>query len=94
MLPHLISILQTKSLCLSLRYLQLFAYTHAKFERVEALLKGQDTRIGIAKKSYGAVFKKLSLYLRLPVIVPLFHGITVVTEGGDQVSLDSQTLKT
>ena len=30
-----------KVLCLSQRYLPFFAYTHAKFERVEALLKGQ-----------------------------------------------------
>ena len=30
-----------KLLCLSQGYLPLFAYTHAKFERVEALLKGQ-----------------------------------------------------
>ena len=34
-------ILGTKRLCLSQRYLPLFAYTHAKFERVEILLKGQ-----------------------------------------------------
>ena len=27
--------------CLSQRYLPLFAYTHAKFERVEVFLKGQ-----------------------------------------------------
>ena len=32
---------QTKLLCLSQRYLPLFAYTHAKFERVEVFLKGQ-----------------------------------------------------
>ena len=30
-----------KTLCLSQRYLPLFAYTHAKFERVEIFLKGQ-----------------------------------------------------
>ena len=39
----------------------------------------------------GAVFNELSLYLRLPVIVLLHHGITAVTKGGDQVGLDSQT---
>ena len=39
----------------------------------------------------GAVCKELSLYLRLPVIVHLIQGITAVTEGGDQVGLDSQT---
>ena len=41
MLPHLKTILGTKLLCLSQRYLPLFAYTHAKFERVEVFLKGQ-----------------------------------------------------
>ena len=41
MLPHLKTILGTKLLCLSRRYLPLFAYTHAKFERVEVFLKGQ-----------------------------------------------------
>ena len=30
-----------KTLCLSQRYLPLFAYTPAKFERVEVFLKGQ-----------------------------------------------------
>ena len=38
MLPHLKTILGTKLLCLSQRYLPLFAYTHAKFERVEVFL--------------------------------------------------------
>ena len=32
---------RTKLLCLSQRYLPLFTYTHAKFERVEVFLKGQ-----------------------------------------------------
>ena len=41
MLPHLKTILGTKLLFLSQRYLPLFAYTHAKFERVEVFLKGQ-----------------------------------------------------
>ena len=45
MLPHLKTILGTKLLCLSQRYLPLFAYTHAKFdakfERVEVFVKGQ-----------------------------------------------------
>ena len=41
MLSHLKTILGTKLLCLSQRYLPLFAYTHAKFERVEVFLKGQ-----------------------------------------------------
>ena len=41
MLPHLKTILGTKLLCLSQRYLPLFAYTHAKFERLEVFLKGQ-----------------------------------------------------
>ena len=62
MLPHLKTILGTKLLCLSQGYLPLFAYTHAKFERVEVFLKGQacclktashydlnDTGIGGAK---------------------------------------------
>ena len=40
-LPHLKTILGTKLLCLSQRYLPLFAYTHAKFERVEVFVKGQ-----------------------------------------------------
>ena len=40
-LPHLKTILGTKLLFLSQSYLPLFAYTHAKFERVEVLLKGQ-----------------------------------------------------
>ena len=38
----------TKRFCLSQWYLSLFAYTHAKFERVEALLKGQAHRIQTA----------------------------------------------
>ena len=41
MLLHLKTILGTKVLCLSQRYLPLFAYTHAKFERVEVFVKGQ-----------------------------------------------------
>ena len=41
MLPHLKTILGTKLLCLSQRYLAHFAYTHAKFERVEVFVKGQ-----------------------------------------------------
>ena len=40
-LPHLKTILGTKLLFLSQSYLPLFAYTHAKFERVEVFLKGQ-----------------------------------------------------
>ena len=40
-LPHLKTILGTKLLCLSQKYLPLLAYTHAKFERVEVFLKGQ-----------------------------------------------------
>ena len=40
-LPHLKTILWTNLLCLSQRYLPLFDYTHAMFERVEILLKGQ-----------------------------------------------------
>ena len=34
---------------------------------------------------------ELLYYLRLPVVVQLLNGITSLTEGGDQVSLDSQT---
>ena len=37
-LSHLKTILWAKSFCQPLRYLSLFAYTHAKFGRVEALL--------------------------------------------------------
>ena len=44
MLPHVNTFLRTKLLCLSQRYLLLFTYTHAKFERVEALLKGQTVK--------------------------------------------------
>ena len=40
-LPHLKTILGTKLLCLSQSYLPFFAYTHAKFERVEVFVKGQ-----------------------------------------------------
>ena len=48
--------------------------------------------IGVAKKlNNGTVFKELPLYLRLPVVVQLLHGITALTESGDQVSLDSIT---
>ena len=50
--------------------------------------------IGVAKNldlKNGAVFKELLLYLHLPVVVQLLHGISAVTEGSDQVSLDSQT---
>ena len=41
MLLHLKTILGTKLLCLSQRYLPFFAYTHAKFGRVEVFVKGQ-----------------------------------------------------
>ena len=98
-------------MCLSQRYLSLFAYTHAKFERVEALL-GQahclktatekffslqdlnDTGIGRAKKRENIdlkmeqclkeqCLKEQLLYICLPVVVQLLHGITAVTAGGD-----------
>ena len=39
--PRLKTILRTKLFFWSQRYLPLFACTHAKFERVEVLLKGQ-----------------------------------------------------
>ena len=90
MLPHLKTILGTKLLCLSQRYLPLFAYTHAKFEMVEVFLKGQydlnDTGIGRAKNhglKNGSMFKVQSLHLSLPVVVQFLHGIIAVTEGGD-----------
>ena len=51
MLPHLKTILGTKLLCLTQRYLPLFAYTHAKFERVEVFLKGQARCLKTATKS-------------------------------------------
>ena len=51
MLPHLKTSLGTKLLCLSQRYLPLFTYTHAKFESVEALLKGQARRLKALLKS-------------------------------------------
>ena len=38
MLLHLNTILGTKLFCLSQRYLPLFDYAYAKFERVEVLL--------------------------------------------------------
>ena len=44
MLQHLKTILGTKLLCLSQRYLPLFAYTHAKFDRVEVFVN--VTRFG------------------------------------------------
>ena len=113
MLPHLKTILGTKLLCLSQRYLPLFVYyTHAKFEGVEVFLKGQahclktllkssfsqydlnDTGIGRAKNhglKNGSTFKVQSLHLSLPVVVQFLHGIIAVTEGGDQVRLDSLT---
>ena len=48
--------------------------------------------IGVAKNLImEQCLKELSLHLHLTVVVQLFHGITVVTEGGDQVGLDSQT---
>ena len=65
MLPHLKNNSPDKTFFLYQWYLPLFAYTHAEFERVEALLKGQarclktatyshydlnDTGIGVAKK--------------------------------------------
>ena len=40
----------------------------------------------MAKKTWlkmGAVFKELSLYLRLPVVVQLLHCIIAVTERGE-----------
>ena len=83
----------TKLLCLSQRYLPLFAYTHAKFERVEVFLKGQ-ARLGGAKNhglKNGSTFKVQSLHLSLPVIVQFLHGIIAVTEGGNRVRLDSIT---
>ena len=52
MLPHLKTILGTKLLCLSQRYLPLFAYTHAKFERVEVFLKGQACCLKTAKSFF------------------------------------------
>ena len=60
-LPYQKKILQTIYFCFSHWYLTHFAYSHAKFERVEALLKGQvrclktatlsDYDLGVAKKS-------------------------------------------
>ena len=47
-LPHLKTILRTKRFCLSQWYLPLFAYNHAKFERVKAILKGQARYLNIA----------------------------------------------
>ena len=47
-LAHLKTILGTKLLCLSQRYLLLFAYTHAKFEKVEVFIKGQARCLKIA----------------------------------------------
>ena len=40
-------------------------------------------KIGKILTLNGAVFKELSLYLRLPVVVQLVHGVAAVTEGGD-----------
>ena len=45
-----------------------------------------DTGIGGAQKKdlkNRAAFKEHSLYLSLPVVVQLLHGITAVNEGGD-----------
>ena len=45
-----------------------------------------DTGIGGAKKKdliNRAAFKEHSLYLGLPVVVELLHGITSANEGGD-----------
>ena len=40
--------------------------------------------------AYGVeTVKELSLYLSLPVVVQLLHGIIAVTERGDQVRFDS-----
>ena len=50
-LPHLKRILRTKLFCLSQWYIPYFAYTHAKFERVEALIKGQACCLKTATKS-------------------------------------------
>ena len=72
MLPHLKTILGTKLLCLSQRYLPLFAYTHAKFERVEVFLKGQ-VRGSISKRS-SALFK--DSYLKV-----LFHNTISMIRG-------------
>ena len=47
-LPHIKTSLGTKLLCLSQRYLPLFAYTQAKFETVEALLKGHERCLKVA----------------------------------------------
>ena len=41
-------ILQEKPICLFQWYLPSFAHTHAKFERVEALLKGQACNLKLA----------------------------------------------
>ena len=74
MLPHLKTILGTKLLCLSQRYLPLFAYTHAKF----------DTGIGGAKNhglKNGSTFKVQTLHLSLHVVVQFLYGIIAVTEG-------------
>ena len=50
MLPYLKTILGTKLLCLSQRYLPCFVYTHAKFERV-VVLKGQACCLKTATQS-------------------------------------------
>ena len=91
MLPHLKTILRTKLLCLSQRYLPLFAYTHAKFERV--VREGGSISKGAKNHGLknGSTFKVQTLHLSLPVVVQFLYGIIAVTEGGDRVRLDLLT---
>ena len=77
-------------------YLQLFTYTHAKFESGSPskwpssmlfnygyvkVLFHTDTGIGGVKKC--GENRAISLYLRLSVVVQLLHDLTAVSEGND-----------
>ena len=68
-LPHLKTILWTKLLCLSQRYLPLFAYTHAKFERVEA-----------SSKRSSALFKDSYLIVLFHTMISIDTGIGMAKE--------------
>ena len=76
MLPHLKTILGTKFLCLSQRYLPLFAYIHAKFERVEVFLKGQAGCLVFQNSSLGCLNIHSSTTPNRVFLKPPYDGVT------------------
>ena len=66
-----------------------FSFCSMRVKRVKSSFSDydlNDTGIGGAKKKRlenRAAFIEHSLYLSLPVVVQLLHGLTAVNEGGD-----------